>query len=90
MSNEKRNANSVNKFDRRQERERERQKEKRELFFWKLGGIVFVVAVVVAICITGVNQFRAYQASRPDYNRTEMVVSDMAGVLEAESESAAE
>ncbi len=90
MSNEKKNSSTVNKFDRRQERERERQKEKRELFFWKLGGIVFAVAVVVAIGITGVNQFRAYLASRPDYSRTEMVVTDMAGVLQEESESAAE
>ena len=52
------------------------------------------MAVVVALGVTVFNQYRAYQASRPDYNRTEMVVNDMAGVLEeeteAESETAAE
>ena len=91
MSNEKRDSETMNKFDRRQEKRRERQKEKREMFFWKLGGAVFAVAVVIAVGVTGVNQFKAYQASRPDYNRTQMVVSDMAGVLDAEeSESAAE
>ena len=92
MSEEKNNSNR--KYDRRMEKERERQKEKRELFLWKVGGGVFALAVIIALGVTVVNQYRAYQASRPDYNRTEMVVNDMAGVLEeeteAESETAAE
>ncbi len=90
MSEEKNNSNR--KYDRRMEKERERQKEKRELFLWKVGGGVFALAVIIALGVTVVNQYRAYQASRPDYSRTQMVVGDMAGVLEEEesSESAAE
>ena len=94
MSNTSNNSHTMNKYDRRKEREREQKKEKRELFLWKLGGGVFALAVGVALGVTVFNQYRAYQASRRDYNRTEMVVNDMAGVLEeeteAESETAAE
>ncbi|WP_434310697.1 hypothetical protein [Hominifimenecus sp. rT4P-3] len=81
MSKEKVDSYKANKHNRKQEKEQERLKEKRELFLWKLGGLVFAIAVVVAVVMTGVNQYKAYQASRPDYNRTQMVVSDMAGVL---------
>ncbi len=87
MSKANNNSHTMNKYDRRKERELEQKREKRELFLWKLGGVVFVLAVVVALGVTVVNQYRIYQASRPDYNRTEMVVNDMAGVLEEETES---
>ena len=86
MSKEKVDSYKENKYNRKQEKERERLKEKRELFLWKVGGVVFAVAVVAAIAMTGINQYKAYQASRPDYNRTEMVVSDMAGVLNEDTE----
>ena len=56
MSKEKVDSYKENKYNRKQEKERERLKEKRELFLWKVGGVVFAVAVVVAIAMTGINQ----------------------------------
>lgn len=49
--------------------------------------IAIAVAVVVigglaaALGVTGWNQIANYRDSRPDYNRTEMVVSDYSGIL---------
>lgn len=83
MATEKKNVN------RRAEREKARRMEKIELLLWKIGIGVVVVAFFVIVGVTCVNMFKDYQASKPNYDNTEMAVSDLVGVLQA-TEAAAE
>lgn len=69
-------------------------KEKKKKFLTKIAlyiaGIVIVGGIAVAIGITVRNEYRAYLASKPNYDASSLVISDMAGVLEEEETSAAE
>lgn len=60
------------------------EKKKRNLY--RLGGwllsFVIVAALVVMLGLTAKNAYSNYQASRPDYNSTSFVLSDMTGVLD--------
>lgn len=63
-------------------------KEKRKKFYTKV--ITWVVSLLVVAGIAGAigvtirNEQKAYEASRPDYAREQMIVGDMAGVLAEE------
>ena len=67
------------------------QKEKRgqKIRKWIGIGISGLVALglVAALVITGVNEFTKWKNARPQYERTEYVVGDVAGVLESETET---
>ena len=85
MATEKKN--SVN---RKEAREKARRAEKLELLLWRVGLIVVAVAFVVGVGVTFVNMYKDYRDSQPNYERTEMVVGDLANVLSAAEATEAE
>ena len=85
MATEKKN--SVN---RKEAREKARRTEKLELLLWRVGLIVVAVAFVVGVGVTFVNMYKDYRDSQPNYERTEMVVGDLANVLSAAEATEAE
>ena len=76
-------ATEINKNERKKEREKARRAEKRELMAWRIGIAAVALAFVIGLGVTFVNMFRNYQDTKPNYDRTEMVVTDLSGVLTA-------
>jgi len=81
MSQQKVDAYKAKKANRKEEIEKANRKRKAQKFTGRLIAAVCGLGLVVALGVTGWNQYQAYQASKPHYERTEMVVSDLAGVL---------
>lgn len=81
MSKEKVDKYKERKANRKQEIAKQKAKQKRD----KLIGTVLAVAVAAgligALGVTGWNEYKSYQASRPNYNVSEMVLPDYAGVM---------
>lgn len=94
MSVEKVNKYKEEKANRKEILEKQKKKEKAVRAAVIAGGILVVALIVGAIGVTIRNERKAYLNSLPDYNATSLVVGDMAGVLneetEAENESGAE
>ena len=90
MSQEKVNAYKEAKANRKANLEKERKQKKAVALGLKIAGIVAGAALVVALAVTGVNAYKNYQASRPNYDREEAVIYDMAGVLSEETEAETE
>ena len=70
----------------------EKQKRGQKIRKWIGIGIAGLIALglVVALVITGINEISKAIQARPQYERTEYVVGDVAGVLESETETEAE
>ena len=70
----------------------QKQKRGQKIRKWIGIGIAGLIALglVVALVITGVNEITRSVQARPQYERTEFVVNDVAGVLESETETEAE
>ncbi len=49
-----------------------------------------LVAVLVWIGSSAISSYKSYLASKPNYDRTSYVLSDLSGVLETETETEAE
>ena len=79
-------SSTARKLNKKAEREKARRKEKTELLLWRAGIGVVALAFLVGVGVTIFNQYRSYVDSRPDYARTEYVLSDLAGVLNTEAE----
>lgn len=60
-------------------------KEKKKKMYMKITAwvvaLVVVAGIAVAIGVTIRNEQKAYEASRPNYAREEMILADMAGIL---------
>jgi len=81
MSQQKVDAYKARKANRKEEIEKANRKRKLNKLTGRLIAAVCGLGLVVALGVTGWNQYQAYQASKPHYERTEMIVSDLAGVL---------
>ena len=70
----------------------QKQKRGKAVRTWIGIGIAGLIALglVVALVITGINEISRWSQARPQYERTEYVISDVAGVLESETETEAE
>ena len=91
MSQEKVNAYKEEKANRKSNLEKERKQKKAAALGLKIAAAAVGVGLLVALGITAVNSYKSYKASLPNYDRTEAVIYDMAGVLEeAEEETAGE
>ena len=70
------------KKNRKEELEKEKKLKQRNALIWKLVGIVLALGLLVALGITAYNVIRERVQARPDYNREEMILEDVAGILE--------
>lgn len=95
MSKEKVDAYKARKANRKEEIAKEKARKKREKWIGTGLAVVIVAGLIFALGLTGWNEYKSYQDSRPNYERSEMVVSDLTGILsetagETVEESAAE
>lgn len=70
------------------------EKEKKKKFWTKVGCWVALVAVIAsigtAIGVSAHNSYKNYLAALPDYDRDYLVLSDLVGINETETETEAE
>ena len=85
MSIEKVDAYKNEKANRKQTLAKEKLKKKRDKIIGTTLAVAFVAIIAGAIILTFVNEFKSYQESRPNYNRTEMVVPDYTGITSESS-----
>ena len=85
MSIEKVDAYKNEKANRKQTLAKEKSKKKRDKIIGTILAVAFVAIIAGAIILTFVNEFKSYQESRPNYNRTEMVVPDYTGITSESS-----
>ena len=70
------------KKNRKEELEKEKKAKQRSSMIWKVVAIVLALGLLVALGITAYNTIRTRIQARPDYNREELVLQDVAGVFE--------
>ena len=70
MSIEKVDAYKNEKANRKQTLAKEKSKKKRDKIIGTTLAVAFVAIIAGAIILTFVNEFKSYQESRPNYNRT--------------------
>ena len=85
MSIEKVDAYKNEKANRKQTLAKEKSKKKRDKIIGTTLAVAFVAIIAGAIILAFVNEFKSYQESRPNYNRTEMVVPDYTGITSESS-----
>jgi len=90
MSQEKVDAYKKEKVNRSANVEKAKKAQKRNKLIAKAVGCLCALAIIVALGFTASNQVKAYKGAQPDYNVDSMVVQDLCGVLDAETEVAAE
>lgn len=90
MSVEKVNAYKEQKTNRKANLAKEKSRKKRNSLLSKGAIALCVAAVVAAIGFTGYNQYKAYEDSLPNYDVTQQVISDYAGVTATEAAEEAE
>lgn len=88
MSVEKVNKYKEQKANRREILAREKKTARRNRIIAMAVAAVVVLGIVGAIGVTIRNQYVIYQNTRPNYDVTNMVVADLAGVLDAAEEEA--
>ncbi|MBP3701915.1 MAG: hypothetical protein J6I64_08490 [Lachnospiraceae bacterium] len=87
MSVEKVNKYKEEKANRKEILEQQKKKAKQAKIALIAGAVVIVGLIVGAIGITARNEYKAYLNAQPDYNATQMLVGDLAGVLVDETEA---
>ena len=87
MSQEKVDAYLAKKANRKAEVEKERKKKARNRLIAKLVSWGIAVVLVAALAVTGVNAFKSYKASLPDYAAEGMVVPDYTDILSVDEEA---
>lgn len=85
MSIEKVDAYKNEKANRKQTLAKEKSRRRETRSLEPLLPVAFVAIIAGAIILTFVNEFKSYQESRPNYNRTEMVVPDYTGITSESS-----
>lgn len=92
MSVEKVNKYKEEKANRKEILAKQKKAEKRNKTIAAVAAAVVVLAIVGAIGVTIRNQYVVYQNTRPNYDATAMLVTDMTGILSdaAEDESGEE
>ena len=90
MSQEKVDRYKEYKKNRKENLEKEKKATKRRQLIWKIVGCVVALALVVALGITIYNAVSTRIQARPDYDRTEFIVADVAGIYATEAETEAE
>ena len=81
MSVEKVNKYKEEKANRKEILEQQKKKAKQAKATFIAVAVVVVVLVVGAIGITIRNEYNAYLNAQPNYDTTQMLVGDLAGVL---------
>ena len=81
MSVEKVNKNKEEKANRKEILEQQKKKAKQTRTAMIAGAVVVVALIAGAIGITVRNEYNAYQNAKPNYDTTQMLVGDLAGVL---------
>ena len=75
------------KQNRKENLEKEKKAKQRTALIWKIVGCVAALALVVALGITAYNAIKNRIQARPIYDREEMIVNDVAGILQEETEA---
>jgi len=88
MSVEKVNKYKDKKYNRAED-ENKREKLMRKIMGWG-AGMLLGGGLLLAIVLGGVGAYRSYIHGIPDYNRTQMVVTDMTGILDTQADEANE
>lgn len=83
MSVEKVNEYKEYKKNKKEILEQERKRQVLTRVFGYLACLVVALAFFVMIGMTAKNQYTAYQASKPNYTASSMVVSDLTGILDS-------
>ncbi len=78
------------KQNRKANLEKEKKAKQRSALIWKIVGCVAALALVVALGITAYNAIKNRIQARPIYERESMVVNDVAGILQDETEAPTE
>ena len=73
------------KKNRKEELEKERKAKQRASLIGRIVAIVIAAGLLIALGITAYNAIRSGIQARPDYNREEMILEDVAGVLSTEA-----
>ena len=73
------------KKNRKEELEKEKKAKQRTSLIGKIVAIVIAAGLLIALGITAYNAIRSSIQARPDYNREEMILEDVAGVLSTEA-----
>ena len=74
------------KKNRKEELEKEKRLKQRNAMIGKIVAIVLAAGLLVALGITAYNAIRSRIQARPDYNREELVLQDVAGIFETTAE----
>jgi cytoskeletal protein RodZ len=88
MSVEKVNKYKEEKANRKETLAKEKKAKKRNKAIITLVAAIVVLAIVGAIGLTVRNQYVVYLNTRPNYDTTSMLVSDLAGVQGLDTEEA--
>ena len=75
------------KQNRKENLEKEKKTKKRNSMIWKIVIGVLALALAVALGITAYNAINKRIQARPDYDRSELIINDIAGILEEEEET---
>ena len=85
MSVEKVNKYKEEKANRKEMLEQQKKKAKQTKTALIAGAILVVVLIAGAIGLTIRNEYQAYLNAQPNYDTTQMLVGDLAGVLAEET-----
>ena len=75
------------KKNRKEELEKEKKAQRRTSLLWRCVAIVLGLGLLVAIGITAFNGIKDRNQARPDYEREELVLQDVAGIFETTEEA---
>ena len=87
MSVEKMNYYKEQKAHRKENLAKEKRRKQTRHAAWVALGVIVAVGLCGAIGLTGYNAYRSYEAAKPDYSATSLVIGDVAGVLSMEEEA---
>lgn len=87
MSVEKVNKYKEEKANRKEILEQQKKKAKQTKTALIAGAVVVVALIVGAIGLTARNEYKAYLNAQPNYDASQMLVGDLAGVLVEETEA---
>ena len=90
MSVEKVNKYKEEKANRKEILEQQKKKAKQTRMALIAGAVVVVALIVGAIGLTARNEYNAYLNAQPNYDASQMLVGDLAGVLAEETEAETE
>jgi len=91
MSQEKVEQYKASKKTRKQDIEKAKKQKQLKKILWIAAGVLVAAALAVGLIITGVNMIKEKkQTTEENFRTTDLMVQDMAGVLEDSTEAAEE